>query len=40
MGFSDDASGKEPACKVGDTGDADSIHGLGISLGERNGNPL
>ena len=40
MGFPDDAAGKEPACKAGDTGYADSTHGLGLSLGGRNGNPL
>ena len=30
-------SGKEPACQAGDMG---SIHGLGRSSGEGNGNPL
>ena len=30
-------SDKEPVCKAGDTG---SIHGLGRSFGEGNGNPL
>ena len=33
-------SGKEYACKAGDTGDADSTPGLGRSPGEGNGNPL
>ena len=35
--FPDDASGKESACKAGDTG---LILGTGISPGERNSNPL
>ena len=33
-------SGKESACNVGATGDADSIPGLETSSGEGNGNPL
>ena len=33
-------SGKESACNVGATGDADSIPGLETSSGEGNGNLL
>ena len=36
--LSDGSVGKESACKAGDTGDSGSIHGLGISSGEGNGN--
>ena len=32
--------GKESACNAGDTGDTDSIPGLGRSSGGRNGNTL
>ena len=32
--------GKESSCNAGDTGDTDSIPGLGRSSGGRNGNPL
>ena len=38
--FPDGSAGKDSACYVGDTGDADSIPGLGRSLGEGSGNPL
>ena len=31
---------KNPPANSGDTGDSDSIPGLGISHGEGNGNPL
>ena len=31
---------KNPLAKAGDTGDADSVLGLGRSLGEGNGYPL
>ena len=34
------ASGKEPACNVGDIRDTDSIPGSGRFPGERYGNPL
>ena len=37
MGFLDGSDGKKSACNAGDPG---SIPGLGISFGERNGNPL
>ena len=40
MGFPDGSEGKESACNTGDTGDASSIPGSGISPGEGNGNPL
>ena len=33
-------SGKESACKAGDTGDVGSVPSLGRSLEERNGSPL
>ena len=33
------SKGKESACNAGDTGDADSIPGLGRSPGEGNGYP-
>ena len=33
-------SGKECACKAGDTEEKGSISGSGRSLGEGNGNPL
>ena len=33
-------SGKESACNAGDTGNPDSIPGLGRSPGEGNGNEL
>ena len=32
--------GKEYACNTGDTGDVDSVPGLGRPPGERQGNPL
>ena len=32
--------GKESSCNAGDTGDTDSIPGLGRSSGGRDGNPL
>ena len=35
-----DSAGKESTCSAGDTGDADSIPGLGRSPGGGNGNPL
>ena len=38
--FPDGSADKDSACYVGDTGDADSIPGLGRSLGEGSGNPL
>ena len=45
MGFLDGASGKKKKKKnspanAGDPGDTHSVHGLGGSLGEGNGNPL
>ena len=36
-GFPHSSVGKQTACNAGDPG---SIHGLGRSPGERNGNPL
>jgi len=41
MGFLDGASGKKnPPANAGDPVDTHSVHGLGGSLGEGNGNPL
>ena len=40
MGFPGGCSGKEPTCSAGDMREADSIPGLGRSLGEGNGNPF
>ena len=40
LGFPGGASGKEPACNVGDTRDTGSVRGLGRSLRIGNGNPL
>ena len=37
---SDGSTGKESACRAGDTRDTGSVPGLGRSLGEGNGNPL
>ena len=39
-GFPSGAALKNPAANLGDTGDAGSIPGSGISPGEENGNPL
>ena len=40
MSFAGGASGKNPPASAGDTGDLDSIPGLGISPGGEYGNPL
>ena len=40
LGFPGGSDGKESACNAGDTGDLDSISGLGRSPGKRNGNAL
>ena len=40
MGFSGGSDGKESACNVEDTGEVDSIPGLGRSPAGGNGNPL
>ena len=40
LGFPGGSDGKESACNVGDTGDANSIPGLVRSPGEGHGNPL
>ena len=40
VGFPSGAALKNPAANLGDTGDAGSIPGSGISPGEENGNPL
>ena len=37
---SDGSTGKESACRAGDTRDTGSVPGLGRSLGEGHGNPL
>ena len=39
-GFPNGSAGKETTCNAGDTGDADSIPGLGRFPGGGNGNPL
>ena len=40
VGFPNGSVGKESTFNAGDTGDEDSLPGLGISPGEGNGNPL
>ena len=39
-GFPGGSADKESVCNAGDTGDVDSIPGLGRSPGEGNSNPL
>ena len=39
-GFSDGSASKESTCNAGDTADAGSIPGSGMSFGERNGNSV
>ena len=38
--FPDGSADKDSACYIGDTGEADSVPGLGRSPGEGSGNPL
>ena len=40
MGFPDGSVGKESICSAGDTGDSDSVPGLGRLLGGGHDHPL